>query len=250
MIMTETTTIPHIDTDITELFEQPEVFQTFGQAIAWVDQYGDAALTPQNAEVIRNLLSASSEERRNRGLQLLERQIRAQAAWIQLFELIVPCGGFEKLKKLVTRLRDEDLDAEGYDAAKQAVLETQAEYAERTRRSKGAIAAIVDIADEEAFVFSARAEMFDWQVQALDAVLEGKGLKIHPNSLEKTAERLSFLSKRHFGELPTGNGGGKSKGGKSASKRKAQQRGREEAAKRAQDPDRHRGYKKAVEFGR
>lgn len=211
MTMTETI-IPHIDTPIAQLFEQPELFQTVDQATAWVDQYGDQALTQQVAEIIRNLLGASASDRQQRGLQLLERQIRAQAAWTQLFELMAPCGAFEQLKRLVGAMRDEDLDAESYEAAKQAVLIARVEYSERKREAESSIAVIIDLADEEAFIFSARDGLKDWQVATLDAVLQGKGLRQHPNSLRVTAERLSFLSRRFFGEMPTGNGGGKSKG--------------------------------------
>lgn len=204
---TTATAIPHIDTPIAELFDQLEIFQSVGQAIAWTNQYGNTALTAQVTETIRRLLGASSEERRNRGLQLLERQIRAQAAWVQLFDLIVPCGGYEKLKKLVSTMRDEALDGEEYEAAKQAVLGAQIEYTERQRQSEEAIAVILDLANEEAFAFSVRADLRAWQVDTLDAVLQGKGLRQHPNSLRVTAERLEFLSKRFFGEMTTSNGG-------------------------------------------
>lgn len=235
--------VPHLGADFDQLTQQVEIFSGLSDAEAWFTQFGLLVLKDNAHDVVHNLLSASSSERRNRGLLILERAIVAQAAWLRLFPLMVPAGRFNQLKELVEAVRDADTELAEHNAAKEAVRTTFAEYTARKSTVAAAIERIVDLLDEEAFAFSARADLMDnrpdcndpqWRVKVLDEVLAGRGEKVHPNALKAVADRLDFLSKRFFGELTTPNGGGGKRRGRSAQKVAKSERDKAERAKRQQ----------------
>lgn len=217
-------TAPQLQQTLAGLFSREEIFASAYQAQAWIEQFGAEVLRDQALEAVTNLLSASSEERRNRGQLILERAILAQAAWLQLFELMAPCGRIEQLKKLIAAVRDKDSSPEDHRAAREAVLAAFEEFSERRKEADQLIGDIVELAREETFIFSARAGsimgnrgqsmgLYDWQVECLDAVLAGNGYRQSVKSLSLTAERLELLSRIFFGETtkPSGGGGAKSK---------------------------------------
>lgn len=230
MTMTENTTTaprvyhaPQLHTPLPELFQVVELFAGVSEAQAWVDQFGPEVLKDQALEVVSNLLGASADERRNRGLLTLERAILAQAAWLQMFELMVPLGRINKLKQLTNAVRDKDSSSEEHQAARDAALTAFEEFSERRREADELIAKVVELASEETFVFAARTGsvvgghgrsmgMFPWQVECLDEVLADRGHRVSLKSLRLTVERLQLLSDIHFGEIVPQDNGGKSKG--------------------------------------
>jgi hypothetical protein len=252
---TTATNIPHLGESIIALFQRDEIFAVASEAQAWLAQHGPEVLRDQALEAVTNLLSASADERRNRGMLTLERAILAQAAWLQLFELMAPCGRIDQLKRLTTAVRDRDSSSEEHQAARTAVLAAFEEYSERRGEADELIAQITDLASEEALVWAARTGsvtgnrgqsmgLYPWMVECLDEVLAGRGYRAALKSLRLTAERLALLSRIFFGETATSNGGGKAKKAKPASKVRAQLRGIEERKRRENDPNRGRGYVK------
>lgn len=230
-------TAPQLSLPLEALFQMEEIFASAYQAQAWIEQFGAEVLRDQALEAVTNLLNASSDERRNRGQLILERAILAQAAWLQLFELMAPCGRIDQLKKLTSAVRDKDSSLEEHRAAREAVLVAFEEFSERRKEADALIGDIAELAREETFIFSARAGsiignrgqamgLFDWQVECLNQVLAGDGYRVAVKSLSLTAERLDLLSRIFFGETTSGNGGGKSKG-RSAKKVEKAQRDRD-----------------------
>lgn len=240
---TTTTTTPQLRESLTELFQKEELFSGVSQAQAWLEQFGREVLKEAAYEAVQNLLAASSEERRSRGQLILERAIVAQAAWLQLFELMAPCGRIDQLKKLTAAIRDKDSSPEEHHAARAAALTAFAEYSARRQEADELIRQITDLAREEAFVWAARTGsvtgnrgqsmgLHAWQVQVIDKVLADHGYREAVKSLRLTAERLDLLSRIFFGEppkptKPSGNGGGSASKSRSAKK----------AAKAARDRD-------------
>lgn len=226
MSTTDTTpqTIPILSESLPELYQRDELFAGPTEAQSWFIQFGTEVLKNPALDVCQNLLSASSTERRNRGLLILERAIYAQAAWLQLIELMAPIGKIEQLIKLTANVRDGEATPEEHNDAKRAMLDTYIEYKARMEQIQPFISTIVDLASEEAFIWAARTEgivdhrgmsigLYDWQIEVLDAVLADKGARQAPRSLELTANRLKLLSGLFFGEASTPKrGGGKSKG--------------------------------------
>lgn len=217
-------TAPHLHEPLASLFSREEIFVSVYQAQAWIEQFGAEVLRDQALEAVTNLLGASSEERRNRGQLILERAILAQAAWLQLFELMAPCGRIDQLKRLTSAVRDKDSSPEEHRAAREAALEAFEEFSARRQVADELIGDIVELAREETFIFSARAGsiignrgqamgLFDWQVECLNQVLAGDGYRVAVKSLSLTAERLDLLSRIFFGETtkPSSGGGAKSK---------------------------------------
>jgi hypothetical protein len=252
---TTTDAAPHLGEPILALFQREELFAGVSQASAWLAEFGDKVLKEAAYEAVQNLLSASSDERRNRGLMTLERAILAQAAWLQLFELMAPVGRFDQLKELTNAVRDRSASSEEHQTARTAVLAAFEEYSERRGEADELIAQITDLASEEALVWAARTGsvtgnrgqsmgLYPWMVECLDEVLAGRGYRAALKSLRLTAERLALLSRIFFGETATSNGGGKAKKAKPASKVRAQLRGIEERKRRENDPNRGRGYVK------
>lgn len=251
---TTTTTAPQLREPLEKLFQEEELFAGVGQAQVWLMEFGPQVLRDQAFEAVTNLLSASADERRNRGLLTLERAILAQAAWLQLFELMAPVGRIDQLKKLTAAVRDRDASVEEHSAARVAVLAAYAEYSARRREADELINQIVDLASEEAFVWAARTGsvtgnrgqsmgLYPWMIECLDKVLTDRGYREAANTLRLTAERLGLLSRIFFGETTaSGNGGGKSKRTRAEQKARAKQRGLDEAKRRAADPNRGRGY--------
>jgi hypothetical protein len=248
MSSTETTTpkftAPILFEDLPTLFRQEEIFTGHSQAENWLRQFGSEVLKDPALDIVHNLITATSDDRRNRGLITLERAILAQAAWLQLFDLMAPAGRFMKLKELTDAVRSNEATPEEHAAAKEAVLAAYVEYSERKQEVDPLIAKIVDLASETEFIFSARTGaiigtgnrpmgLFPWQVAVLDAVLDDKGAREAPKSLRLTAERLEFLSRVHFGELPSRNGAvGSKKSGKTAKQAARAERDRQERNKR------------------
>lgn len=230
MTMTENTTTaprvfhaPQLHTPLPELFQQDELFAGASEAQAWVDQFGSEVLKDQALEVVTNLLGANSDERRNRGLLTLERAILAQAAWLQLFELMVPCGRINQLKEVTNAVRDKDFSSEEHQTARDKVLELFTEFSERRDQADELITKMVELASEETFVFAARTGsiiggrgqsmgLYPWQVECLDEVLADRGRRVAIRTLTLTVERLQLLSGIHFGEIVPQDNGGKSKG--------------------------------------
>lgn len=238
---------PQLHTPLLELFQTVELFAGVGQAQAWVDQYGSEVLRDQALEAVTNLLNASAAERRNRGMLIIERAILAQAAWLQLFELMVPCGRIDQLKRLTAAVRDKDSSPEEHQAARDAIRTAFEQFSERRREADELIAELTELAREEAFVFAARSGsiignrgqamgLYPWQVECLDEVLADRGYRVAIKTLGLTTERLELLSRIFFGETASSNGGGAS------SKARAKQRGIEERKRRLDDPSRKRGY--------
>ncbi len=220
---------PQLSKPLAGLFSREEIFVSTYQAQAWIEQFGHEVLRDQALEAVTNLLSASSEERRNRGQLVLERAILAQAAWLALFELMAPCGRIDQLKRLTSAVRDKDSSLEEHRAAREATLEAFEEFSARRREADELIGDIVELAREETFIFSARAGsitgnrgqamgLYPWQVECLDTVLAGDGYRVAVKSLSLTAERLDLLSRIFFGETTSGNGGAKTQKGRSARK--------------------------------
>lgn len=229
---------PQLHVPLPELFQTVELFAGVSEAQVWVDRFGSEVLKDQALEVVTNLLGANSDERRNRGLLTLERAILAQAAWLQLFELMVPCGRINQLKELTSALRDKDSSSEEHQSARDAALTAFEEFSQRRREADELLAKMVELASEETFVFAARTGsiiggrgqsmgLYPWQVECLDEVLAGRGYRVAVKTLGLTTDRLTFLSRIHFGEITHGNNeGGKSKG-RSAKKAEKAARDRE-----------------------
>jgi|GEM_PF-5274613 len=239
---TETTTAPttFLSETIVSLFEREELFASAVMALAWAQKHGRTVLRPPALEAVSNLLTASREDRRTRGISVLERAICAQAAWLQLFELLAPAGKINLLKGLVEAIRSSEASSDEHAKAKADALDALDEFQKRRVAVGSMIDLITELAAEEAFVFAARDQLRDWQVTCLDAVLAGKGLRQHPTTLAKTADRLNFLSRKFFGEetsvtkpaAPRGRGRSAKKAAKSATDRELRASMRGDAPKK------------------
>ncbi|MEI7818646.1 MAG: hypothetical protein WCI47_00855 [bacterium] len=197
--------VPFLNEQLTVLFERDELFAGIDPANAWFKEFGDVVLKALAKDVVSNLLSASSTERRTRGILVLERAILAQAAWLQLFPLMAPAGRNDPLKSLTSDIRNADTTVGDHIAAKAAALAAFVEFTERQLKLDSVIPQIqAYLADLEFMAFisnaliDARTDARDpkWMMKMLEAVQKGAANRQHPNGLEALAKRLDTLKLR------------------------------------------------------
>lgn len=192
--------IPHLGEPVTALFQRIELFAGIEPARQWFTQYGELTLKGQAHTVLGNLLGASSRERQLKGIMSLQRAIMAQAAWLQGFPVIgPPHGPIERLKKLTDSIRDFDSTAEEHEAAKTAFLEVFTVAGTKLAQAEKLLAQFTDFDSD--FLFRAKAELYGWQAEAVEAVQQGKGARVAPKTLELTLERLRVLKTFHDREV-------------------------------------------------
>jgi len=197
------------------LIEKSELFDSSADAQEWALEHGSAVLKTQGLEVVTNLLSAVSEERRSRGLLILERAILAQAAWLQMFDIWAANGRFKQLKSATDAIRDADSSVEDHQRACQALLEDHrallGNIEEDRVRREAALEAITDLLKEKGFVASVEERQLlidkrptakdqDWAVKAFDLVVSGNPEAVRTPALVALAGNLEFHARRFFGE--------------------------------------------------
>ena len=98
--------IPGFEAPFRELAAKDQLFDSAADAAEWLNEHGSSVLKAQGAEVVKNLLGAASQERRDRGVLILTRAILAQVAWLQSYESFAGNGKFKQLKELTDAIRD------------------------------------------------------------------------------------------------------------------------------------------------
>ncbi len=256
------TSVPDFGAPFIDIIEESNLFASVENANEWFQKHGSSVLRGQSEEVVKNLLAATSEERRSRGLLILTRAVHAQVAWLEMFQTWSSNGRFTQFKKATDAIRDADLSSEEHQMAcnslvaeHQALLEKiEADKVEREE----ALKVITDLLMEKAFIDSVedRQLLVDsrpntedamWCVKAFDLVTTGKAEMVRTATLVALAGNLQFHAERFFGTgssepAPTAKTPAKKK---PESKVKAQQRGHAHAAQKAEDPTRKRGYESA-----
>jgi len=214
------------------LFGSPE------GAIEWINEHGRTVLKEDAMEIIKNLITANAPERRARGQIALERAIKAQVAWLEMFHVWVKLGKFAQLKELTDAVRDSELpNAEHMKACKELheahvnlVIKTEEDNLKREEAMKK----IGDHLKEEGFIewVIANSKLVDkrptakdpnWAVKVLTKVQRGKSESVPPNTLSALGSNLDHWSRVFFGEETKNHQpkSTKSRGGRSAEKREA-----------------------------
>lgn len=249
------TVVPCFEISFGDLVQKNPLFKSANEALEWVNQYSKSVLKEQAEEVVKNLLGAASEERRTRGVLILERAVLAQVAWLEFFQTWSANGRFNQLKTATDDVRDADSTVEDHQRACQALLEAHrlllSNIEEDRVRREVALATIGDLLTEKPFMETLeehqllldrrpRAKDPEWCVKALDLVIAGKADKVRTATLAALAGNLQFHAKRFFGE---GNAPKpKTNRVRGASKARAKARGRENHSRTMAHPDARRGY--------
>ncbi len=206
-------------------------------AIDWLNEHGRTVLKENAMEIIKNLLTANSIERRVRGQIGLERAIKAQVAWLEMFQNWVKLGKFAQLKELTDAVRDPELSNDEHIKACNELLEAHVNLVIKTEednlKREEAMKKIGDHLKEEGFIewVIANSKLVDkrptakdpnWAVKVLTKVQRGKSESVPPNTLSALGSNLDHWSRVFFGEetnqQPKST---KSRGGRSAEKREA-----------------------------
>jgi len=207
-------------------------------AIEWINEHGRTVLKENAEEIIKNLLTANAPERRVRGQIGLERAIKAQVAWVEMFQVWVKLGKFAQLKELTDAVRDPELsNADHLEACKglhEAHVNLVIKTEEDNTRREEAMRKIGDHLKEEGFIewVIANSKLVDkrpnvkdpkWAEKALIKVQKSKGESVPPNTLSALGSNLDHWSRVFFGEETKNHQpkSTKSRGGRSAEKREA-----------------------------
>jgi hypothetical protein len=238
-----------------ELATQDQLFETYEYALEWLDEYGPTVLKDAGMEIVKNLLTANSIERRTRGQISLERAIKAQVAWLEMFQIWAKAGKFPQLKKLTDAVRDPELSNEEHSLACMLLLDDHVDLVIKTEedsiKREEALFKIHEHLKEEPFMnwVEENQKLLDtrptakdpeWAIKALAKVMQGMGESVPPNTLSAVAANLDYWSKIFFGEAKTAKP--KSSSTRSSTKAKAKERGRENHARIMSNPEVKRGY--------
>lgn len=229
--------VPEFRMPFAELIVKDPIFETNANALEWVNEHGSSVLKAQAEEVVKNLLSAASEERRTRGVLILTRAVLAQVAWLELFQIWSTNGRFTQLKKATDAVRDADASEEDHQQACQDLLQEHmlllANIEDDKLLREVALAKIGDLLAEKPFIERLEEQQLlldrrpkvkdqEWAIKALDLVIAGKPEKVRTATLVALAGNLEFHARRFFGEGNTPDPKAKKvRGGRSAEKRAA-----------------------------
>lgn len=239
-----------------ELSTREWLFENTDYALEWLDEYGPTVLKESGMEIVKNLLTANSSERRARGQISLERAIKAQVAWLEMFQDWAKAGKFAQLKKLTDAVRDPELSNDEHAEACKELLEAHIDLIfkneEDSFKRQEALGKIHEHLKEEAFItwIFENSKLVDnrpsakdpeWAVKALTKVQEGRGDSVPPNTLSAVASNLDYWSRVYFGEAKSAKSKSTSSA-RSGSKAKAKERGRANYERTMSNPEVKRGY--------
>lgn len=213
--MTEIKFVPGFQIKFADLIEKSELFDSCADALEWLETHGSTVLKEQGLKVVNNNLTAFSEERRSRGLLMLERVIKAQVAWLEFFNVWSSNRKYNQLLNGTVAIRDEDSSVEEHEQACKSLLEEHQLLlsnieGDRVRR-EAALEAIAELLKEKAFVASVEEHQLlidrrptakdqEWAVKAFDLVVAGNPEAVRTATLVALAGNLEFHARKFFRE--------------------------------------------------